>query len=151
VDNLNRQDYVLFEFSAPVVVDRTFLASVQDDSDITLWIGNANNPFNNHLNLNDSLLNNLGFTEVNNASNGSDRWADINANDVIGNVLVIAAKTNESTPNDEFKIKSLEVQQLLAPPLGSLVNTASVTAPIGFIDINANNNSATDSDPLVSW
>ena len=35
VDNVDSVDYVLFEFSSPVVVDQAFLDSVTADSDIT--------------------------------------------------------------------------------------------------------------------
>ncbi|NEO29120.1 MAG: hypothetical protein F6K36_01395 [Symploca sp. SIO3C6] len=112
VDNVYRDNFVLFEFSESVVVDRTFLASVGLDSDITYWVGTVDNPFNNHNILSDSFLNSLDFTQDNNTNSSYSRWADINNGEVAGNVLVIAAATSESHPDDRFKIKKLEVQEV---------------------------------------
>jgi len=148
VDNLGgRDNYVLFEFSQSVVVDRAYLQYVLNDSDASVWIGNTNNPFNNHLTLSDSLLNSLGFNEVNNTTSTSDRWADINANNYAGNTLVIAASTLDTANNDQFKIRYLDV---FKPGTGSLSNTATITAPTGFIDLNLGNNTATDINTLTS-
>ncbi|AFZ28073.1 conserved repeat protein [Cylindrospermum stagnale PCC 7417] len=148
VDNLGRNNYVLFEFSESVSVDRAELDYVIDDSDISVWIGNFNNPFSNHLTLNNTVLSNFGFSEVNLTGSSSDRWADINASQKIGNTLVIAAKTGDS--NDQFKIRSLDIQKPVAPTTVSLSNTATVTAPTGFTDTNLNNNSATDTDTVIA-
>ena len=74
VDNVGSVDYVLFEFASPVVVDQAFLDAITDDSDITVWIGNKTDPFNNHQTLSDSFLSSLGFTEENLTS--SSRVAD---------------------------------------------------------------------------
>ena len=65
VDNVGRDNYVLFEFSENVVVDSAFLGYVVDDSDLTVWIGTKTDPFNNHQTLSDAFLTSLGFTEVN--------------------------------------------------------------------------------------
>ncbi|MBM3883512.1 MAG: DUF2341 domain-containing protein, partial [Verrucomicrobia bacterium] len=51
VDNIGRDNFVLFEFSQPIIVDRVYLGYVATDSDLTAWIGNFNDPFNNHLTL----------------------------------------------------------------------------------------------------
>ena len=40
----------------PVVVNRACLGYVVSDSDLSVWVGNANDPFNNHLALSDTLL-----------------------------------------------------------------------------------------------
>lgn len=108
-DNIGRLNYILFEFSTIIEVDRAFLDSVVGDSDITLWIGTVNNPFHNHLTLNESTLWSLGYVELNDANNGNARWADINPDGVKGNVLVIAASDFDPSSNDQFKISKLEV------------------------------------------
>jgi uncharacterized repeat protein (TIGR01451 family) len=109
VDNQGgRRDYVLFEFSSPVVIDQVFLDSIGADSDVSVWIGTKSNPFNNHITLSDAVLSSLGAREDNNTSStGSTRWANINGSGVSGNVLVIAASTSDSDPEDEFKISKL--------------------------------------------
>jgi hypothetical protein len=106
VDNNGRDNYILFEFSQPVVLDKAYLAYVLGDSDITLWIGNVANAFNSHITLNAATLTGLGFTEVN-SGDADDRWADVNATGVSGNVIVIAAKVGDTT--DGFKLKKLDI------------------------------------------
>ena len=108
VDNIGRDNYVLFEFSSPVTVDEAFLNSVVTDSDISVWIGNSNDPFNNHLSLNDSLLNGM-YTEVNTTASSSYRWADLNSGQKVGNILVIAGWTGDTSPEDAFKINALDI------------------------------------------
>ena len=108
VDNITRNNYIVFEFSRAVTVDSAFLGYVAGDSDIRVWIGNGNNTFssNTSYTLSDNFLANLGFTEVNTGSSGT-RTADINAGNVAGNVLVIAANTGET--NDQFKVAELSL------------------------------------------
>ncbi|MCP2728672.1 SdrD B-like domain-containing protein, partial [Limnofasciculus baicalensis] len=150
VDNNGRDNYVLFEFSESVIVDKAFLDSVVGDSDATVWIGNFSDPFNNHLTLSDSVLNSFGFSEINTTSSSSDRSANLNATKIAGNTLVIAARTDDSSNNDNFKIKSLDIFQSVSGGSTSVVNTATVTAPTGFTDTNPNNNSATDTDTVLA-
>jgi len=121
VDNLDGTDnFVLFEFSRPVIVNRAYLGYVVSDSDLTAWIGTANNPFNNHLTLSDALLS--GFTaEDNFTSDASVRWADLNAGQVAGNVLVIAALPGDATPEDYFKLGLLD----LCVPSASCTNVTA--------------------------
>ena len=109
VDNVGRVNYVLFEFSTMVEVDRAFLDSVVTDSDISVFVGTASNPFHNHLTLSDALLSLSDLTETNNGDGNADRWADFNNGGVVGNVLVIAASLSDSTPDDQFKISKLDV------------------------------------------
>ena len=80
VDNQgSRNNYVLFEFSSPVLIDQVFLDSIEGDSDISVWIGTKTDPFNNHITLSDAVLTSLGAREDNNTtSSASSRWADIN-------------------------------------------------------------------------
>ncbi len=109
VDNLGgRNNYLLFEFSAPVVVDRAFLDIIGADSDLSAWIGTKTDPINNHLTLSDALLISLGSRE-DNAGSAAARWANINAGNVSGNVLVISAMVGDAAKNDAFKVSKLDV------------------------------------------
>jgi len=108
VDNVDGVDYVLFEFSSPVVVDQAFLAAVTNDSDIQVWIGTKSDPFNNHQTLSDSFLSSLGYTEENLGNSSASRTANINAGGVQGNILVIAADPKDTSPEDYFKIGGLD-------------------------------------------
>lgn len=108
VDNIGRNNYVLFEFSQAVTVDTAFLGYVVGDSDIKVWIGNASNAFNSHYSLSDAFLTGLGFSEVNLGA-GSTRTADVNASNQTGNILVISANVGEASPNDQFKIAELNL------------------------------------------
>jgi serine-aspartate repeat-containing protein C/D/E len=117
VDNTGgRDNYVLFEFNTSVVLDKAFLGYVVGDSDLQVWIGNFNNPFSNHLNLNDSVLTSMGFTELNQTTLTTTRTADLNAGDFAGNTVVIAADTTDTTPEDFFKIQTLSVCTTACPP-----------------------------------
>src|SRR5262249_41884373 len=86
VDNNGRDNYILFEFSDNVIVDAAFLGYVVGDSDMTVWIGSASDPFNNHQTLSDSFLSGLGFTEINTTSSTTTRTANLNAGSFVGNV-----------------------------------------------------------------
>ncbi|WP_293269061.1 SdrD B-like domain-containing protein, partial [Neptunomonas sp.] len=107
VDNNGADDYVLFEFSDTVTIDSATLGYVVNDSDMSVWIGTVDGAFDSHLTLSDSVLSNMGFTEVSNGSS-SARVADLNSGEYEGNVMIIAAKTTSS--NDYFKIQHLNVQ-----------------------------------------
>jgi hypothetical protein len=109
VDNVDSVDYVLFEFSDSVVIDRAFLDAVTADSDISVWIGTKTNPFTNHQTLSDAFLSSLGFTEENTTTLTTSRWADVNAGGVEGNILVISAQASDTTPEDQFKIQKLDL------------------------------------------
>jgi hypothetical protein len=106
VDNSGRDNYVMFEFSQPVVLDKAYLAYIVGDSDVSVWIGTVPNAFDSHVSLNAAVLTGLGFTEVN-TGGSTDRWAELNAAGVSGNVIVIAARVGEST--DGFKLKKLDL------------------------------------------
>jgi hypothetical protein len=112
VDNIGgRDNYVLFEFSQSVVVNQAFLDSIGVDSDISVWIGTKTDPYNNHQTLSDAFLSGLGFTEDNvTSASVTSRWADINSANRSGNILVISAQANDTTPEDEFKISKLDVR-----------------------------------------
>ena len=129
LDNVGgRDNYVLFEFSQSVIIDAAFLGYVITDSDLTYWIGTKTDPFNNHLTLSDSLLASLEFTEVNLTSSTTTRTADLNAANLSGNVLIIAALVDEATAtaNDKFKIQNLTIKPSVP---GVYANKGVATVP----------------------
>ncbi|MBL8429172.1 MAG: carboxypeptidase regulatory-like domain-containing protein [Dechloromonas sp.] len=133
IDNDGRVDYVLFEFSKVVTVDKAYLGYVIGDSDMKIWIGNSANAFTSHVTLSDAVLSSMGFTEVNSTTSSSARWADLNAGNIEGNMLIVSAATTDS--NDYFKLQNLVVSAT------TCVSTAPVTASIGdrvWEDMNAN-------------
>ena len=98
VDNEGgRSNYLVFEFNQQVVLDKAFLGYVVCDSDLKVWVGTVNNAYNNHVQLSDSVLTNLGFSEVNTTTLSTTRWAELNAGEVAGNVIVIAADPSART------------------------------------------------------
>ena len=110
VDNIDRNNYVLFEFSSPVVVDQAYLEYVRGDSDISVWLGNnptGVNPYWNHLSLNDAVLNAFPVKESNTTTSTAARWANINSGAAAGNALVIATPLDQG--NDGFKLRKLLV------------------------------------------
>lgn len=129
VDNAGTfKNYVLFEFSQQVVVDTVALAAINSDSDMTAWIGNAADPYNNHITLSDALL--LGYgSENNNGTGTSDRTADINAGGEVGNVLVVAARADNS--DDWFKIEGLNITCPPGPCAEADVVTTGDSSSIG--------------------
>ena len=88
-------NFVLFEFSTQVTIDRAFLDSIVGDSDMSVWIGTADNPFHNHLTLSDSVLSGIGFVRRHQRRAAAPRGGPTSIPDgVQGNVLVIAADTD---------------------------------------------------------
>ena len=118
VDNYGRDNIVVYQFSTAVTVDRAYLGYVGGDSDLTVWIGSSATPLTS---MSNAVLNALGFTEVN-VGSSEQRWADFNAAQLEGNVLVMAAKLGDS--NDDFKIQQIEVSALsrATPPTASLTS-----------------------------
>jgi hypothetical protein len=110
-DNLDRDNYILLEFSQPVILDRAYLGYVISDSDLSVWVGTFADPYNNHLTLSDAVLGSFAHSEVNLASGSGVRWADLNAGSVVGNAVVIAAWMGETDPDDQFKLATLELCQ----------------------------------------
>jgi len=129
VDNVGRDNYVLFEFSENVIVDSAFLGYVVGDSDLQVWIGNKTDAFNTHGTLSDAYLASLGFNEVNATTMTTTRTADLNAGNVAGNVIVIAADPGDTTPDDWFKIEKATVTTV-----GCYENKGTVTVPGGLTD-----------------
>ncbi len=123
---------MLFEFSESVVVDQAFLDSVVHDSDMTAWVGTVDGAYATNISLDAAMLNDL-VKETNNTTSSTARWANFNGGEVAGNVLVIAASVDDSTPEDKFKVRKIKFQKT-AP--GIYNNVATVTA-----------GGVTDSDP----
>jgi hypothetical protein len=108
VDNGGGMDnYVLFEFQTPMVVDKVGLAYIQGDSDISVWIGTKANAFTASQTLSDAYLTSLGFTQISDSSvTSGSRTAELNGSNVSGNILIVSAKTGTNT-NDAFKMSKL--------------------------------------------
>ena len=109
VDNVYWKNYLVFEFSQSVVIDKAYLGYVDNDSDMEIWIGTVDDPIGNHINLDSSVLGSLGLHEFDRTTSSKERWADFNDGEFAGNVLVIAADTTDSTPEDRFKLEKLEL------------------------------------------
>lgn len=117
IDNSgDRNNYVVFEFDRNVVFDEFLLDDVTNDSDISVWIGTANNPFVNHLTLSDALLNSFGPSEQSEGTNASARLADVNASNRVGNVVVLAGSTTSVTQNDFFRALVIGISCPPPPP-----------------------------------
>ncbi len=109
VDNVGGvDDYVVFQFDQDVIVDSTFLGYVVNDSDLRVWVGSSATAIA-ATGLSDAVLAGMDFTEVDWTGSGSPRLADINAGEAKGNVLIIAAAPDDTTPEDYFKIEHLNV------------------------------------------
>ena len=106
VDNVGKNNYIVFQFSQAVEVDKAFLGYVSGDSDIQIWVGNSSSTLTS---INSSTLSSASFTELNTTSSSGTRWADLNASEVKGNIFIIAADTTTSSPNDYFKLEQLGV------------------------------------------
>jgi hypothetical protein len=109
VDNVAGNNYVLFEFASPIIVDRAFLNSVVTDSDISVWLGTLANPYQNHLSLSDGVLNSFGVKEDDDTTTDQSRWALFNGGRATANALVVAASKSDTTPDDRFKVNKLYV------------------------------------------
>jgi len=103
VDNSGRLNYVALAFNQPISLDQINLQSVSTDSDLTVYIGTVANAYTTLPTLSDALL--AGFYTESNTGGSSNRDADVNAGNVVGNVVVVAAKVDES--NDYFKIEDV--------------------------------------------
>ncbi len=103
MDNGGSNDFIVFQFSRSVTLDKAFLGAVVGDSDISVWIGNSASTITT---MSNSVLSSMGFSEVNNGGS-STRWADVNAGDVAVNVVIIAAKIGDT--NDNIKLQNLAV------------------------------------------
>ncbi|MBL8375444.1 SdrD B-like domain-containing protein [Accumulibacter sp.] len=122
VDNNGRDNYVVFQFSQNVVVDRAFLGYVVGDSDMTVYVGSSTAPITS---MSNAVLSGMSLKEFNDTGSASTRWADFNAGNVQGNVLILAAR-DDGHSADYFKIEQLVFQAVEAG--GVYANKATVTA-----------------------
>ena len=120
IDNVGRNNYIVLQFSQAVELDKAFLGYVVGDSDLQVWIGNSATPITT---MSNAVLASMGFSEVNTTTETTARWADLNAGNVAGNVIIIAADTTDTTPEDYFKLQQLA---LCAPDLCAPVAKASI-------------------------
>ena len=106
VDNIGGDhDYVELEFSSSIVVDQVYLDYVYNgDSDMAIWIGTKPT---GHNTLSDAFLTSIGPREDNDTTLTGSRWANVNATNRSGNVIVIAASVADTTPEDTFKLHKL--------------------------------------------
>ena len=88
VDNQGQNNFVVFEFATDVIVDKAYLSYVTADSDIKIWIGHIDQAFTRHNTLSNELLAQMSFSEVNQTTLSSARWADFNQQEWLGNVLI---------------------------------------------------------------
>jgi len=150
LDNVgDRLNYILFEFSKPVVVNRAFLTYIGADGDATVWIGTKTDPFNNHLTLSDAVLASLGTPQSSASTSTADRWATFNGGSITGNVLVIAADVTDSSPEDAFKIAKLDITCATAsgqPPTVTASNQTNNEGSAVSLQITANH---PDNDDLT--
>jgi protocatechuate 3,4-dioxygenase beta subunit len=109
VDSVGSDNFLLFEFSQPVAVNRAYLGYVVTDSDLRAWVGTFNDPYNNHLTLNDSVLASFGYSETNLTSSSGTRWAVLNPAEVAGNTFLVAAGPGNTTYDDYFKLEYLDI------------------------------------------
>ncbi|TXH83196.1 SdrD B-like domain-containing protein, partial [Thauera aminoaromatica] len=128
VDNYGRDNYIVFQFSQDVVVDKAFLGYVVGDSDMTVYVGSTKAPITA---MNNAVLAGMSLKEFNDTGSTSARWADFNAGDVQGNVLILAAR-DDGHSTDYFKVEKLVFQAVESG--GVYANTATVTAPGGLSD-----------------
>jgi serine-aspartate repeat-containing protein C/D/E len=120
VDNVGRNNYVVLQFSQSVKLDQAYLGYVVNDSDMQVWIGNSATSITS---MSNSVLSSMSFSEVNTTTLSSARWADLNAGGVTGNVVIIAADTTDTSPEDYFKVDKVAV---CAPDCGPPVAKASL-------------------------
>ncbi|MBN8439229.1 MAG: carboxypeptidase regulatory-like domain-containing protein [Candidatus Accumulibacter sp.] len=106
VDNVGRNNYVVLQFSQSVKLDQAYLGYVVNDSDMKVWIGNSASTITT---MDNSVLSSMSFSEVNTTTLSSARWADLNAGGVTGNVVIIAADTTDTSPEDYFKVEKVAV------------------------------------------
>ena len=105
VDNVDKNNYIVFQFSQAVTMDKVSLGYVVGDSDLQIWVTNSSSTLSS---LNAATLSGASFTEVNLVANGNLRTADINNREVMGNIFIIAADTTDKTPDDYFKLSHLQ-------------------------------------------
>jgi hypothetical protein len=141
VDNNVRDNYIVFQFSQDVVVDKAFLGYVVGDSDMTVYVGSSTTSITS---MNNAVLNGMTLKEFNDTSSTSARWADFNAGNVSGNVLILAAR-DDGHSMDYFKVEQLVFQAVQSS--GVYANTATVTVTGGLSDADLSHYKTTSAPP----
>ena len=121
VDNNGRDNYIVFQFSQNVVVDKAFLGYVVGDSDMSVYVGSSAAPITS---MSNAVLAGMA-KEFNDTSLTTTRWADFNAGNAQGNVLILAAR-DDGHSLDYFKVEQLVFQAVQSG--GLYANQATVTA-----------------------
>ncbi len=145
VDNVgNRKDYLLLEFSQPIVVPVAYLNSISTDSDMRVWFGNGGSL----VSLSDATL--ASFTQAANGGNAasSSRTANLSASAVSANKFVIAAETIGTDLDDYFKVEAIDFTCPTTPPnlivikeVLTIDQTNASTQGFGFTATNTNQGS----------
>ncbi len=143
VDNVGtRKDYLLLEFSQPIVVPVAYLRSITNDSDIRVWFGNGGSIPS----LSDATLASFSQTANGggNGGTGAARSATFGAAAVSANKFVIAAETL-SDLDDYFKVEAIDFTCPTTPPNLIIVKrvltidqTDASTQSFGFTATNTN-------------
>jgi protocatechuate 3,4-dioxygenase beta subunit len=120
VDNVGRNNYIVLQFSQAVEIDKAYLGYVSGDSDVQVWVGNFASTLTT---MSNAVLSSMSFSEVNTTVGTGARWADLNAGEVSGNIVIIAADTTDTSPEDYFKLDQVAV---CAPNMGTPVAKASI-------------------------
>jgi hypothetical protein len=112
VDNIGKDDLVVFEFPNPAYIPLSVFLSAFGDTDITAWVGGVGKTFGAFTSLSYATLAVNGFTQFTSANADltggfSSRTANLNKTglDLSGTYLVIGARAGQW--NDKFKIKHL--------------------------------------------
>ena len=108
-ENTGWDEYLLLEFSQAVELSEIYLGYVGSDSDLSLWMANPLDPFNNSLDLADSGDRGLfQFVENDLVSHGDPRVVSVNDNWLSGTAWIVNPTTAWRVDgNDSFKVSSL--------------------------------------------
>ena len=108
LDNFGADNYLLFEFDRPVIIDQFHLGYTTVNSDVMVWFGTAPggvDPYRIHQTLSGDFLNAL-IPEIYLKTTLS-HLVNINAGGQTGNILVIAPRIGDT--DDYFKIDKLDI------------------------------------------
>lgn len=127
VNNYGRDNYIVFQFSRGVVVDKAFLGYVVGDSDMTVYVGSSTAPITA---MNNAVLAGMSLKEFNGRRLDLRPLGRLQRRRRQGNVLILATPATMAAP-------ALLQGQLVFEAVqsgGVYANTATVTAPGGLSD-----------------
>ena len=142
IDNVGtRKDYLLLEFSQPIVVPVAYLRSIFNDSDMRVWFGNGGSvPV-----LSDAVLSSFSSAANGGNASSSTRTASFGSAAVSANKLVIAAETVGTDLDDYFKLEAIDFTCPTTPPnliiikrVLTIDQTDASTQSFGFTATNTN-------------